>query len=81
MSFVERVRKMEDEPIVNSSQQQINEVKENGKKMRHLGHDYSYKSLPTQKQKKFYNVSAQLGMALNTKILKNYKNVMAATKL
>ena len=39
------------------------------------------KSLPTQKQKKFYNVSAQLGMALNTKILKNYKNVMAATKL
>ena len=34
---------MEDEPIVNSSQPQINEVKENGKKMRHLGHDYSYK--------------------------------------
>ena len=34
---------MEDEPIVNSSQPQINEVKENGKEMRHLGHDYSYK--------------------------------------
>ncbi|AFO43996.1 hypothetical protein HMPREF9517_02756 [Enterococcus faecalis TX1341] len=35
--FVERVRKMEDEPIVNSSQQQINEVKENGKENASLG--------------------------------------------
>jgi hypothetical protein len=34
---VERVRKMEDEPIVNSSQQQINEVKENGKENASLG--------------------------------------------
>ena len=34
---------MEDEPIVNSSQQQINEVKENGKENASLYHDYSYK--------------------------------------
>lgn len=34
---------MEDEPIVNSSQQQINEVKENGKENASLGDDYSYK--------------------------------------
>lgn len=51
------------------------------KKMRHLGHDYSYKKFAHSEAEKFYNVSAQLGMALNTKILKNYKNVMAATKL
>ena len=49
--------------------------------MRHLGHDYSYKKFAHSEAEKFYNVSAQLGMALNTKILKNYKNVMAATKL
>ena len=72
---------MEDEPIVNSSQPQINEVKENGKENASLGHDYSYKKFAHSEVEKFYNVLAQLGMALNTKILKNYKNVMAAIKL
>ncbi len=45
---------MEDEPIVNSSQQQINEVKENGKeKCVTWAMTIVTKSLPIQKQKKF----------------------------
>ncbi len=51
------------------------------KKMRHLGHDYSYKKFAHSEVEKVLQRFGSTWDGIKHKILKNYKNVMAATKL